>query len=183
MRDDLEVMDIREQFSNSLRRLEGLQCWGVTAGEGSGSHVSLDFGNKIERARPLRNRHLAEAVRKFKGEFGIFVQGCAWRLDAEKMICSSKTPNANDGPMALGLRTLVDQRVVNATPTLSGYDLLIEFSAGATLRLFCDCFDDVSDGDNYSFHTPDWIFVVKAGGILTRESRRHESYNQSGLRL
>lgn len=175
-------MDIREKFLNYLHRLEGLQCWGITAGEGTGSNISLDFGKKVERARPLRNSHLTEAVRKFTGEFRIFVQGCAWRLDADKMICSSKTPNANDGPMALGLRTLVDQRVVNAAITLSGYDLLIEFSTGTKLRLFCDCFDDVSDGNNYSFHTPDWVFVVKAGGILASESREPESHNQSGLR-
>lgn len=174
-------MDIRNQFLNDLRRLEGLQCWGITAGEGTGSHVSLDFGKKIERARLLRNPHLSEAVRNFTGEFGIFVQDCAWRLDADKVICSSKTPNANDGPMALGLRNLVDQRVVNAVATLPGYDLLIEFSAGAKLRLFCDCFDDASDGNNYSFHTPEWVFLVKAGGVLTSESRRRESYNQSGL--
>src|SRR5579863_4372902 len=130
-------MDIRDHFLNDLRRLEGLHCWGITAGEGTGSHVSLDFGKKVERAKPLRNRHLTEAVRKFTGEFGIFVQGCAWRLDADKMICSSKTPNTNDGPMALGLRTLLDQRVVNAATTLPEYDLLIEFSTGTRLCLFC----------------------------------------------
>jgi hypothetical protein len=84
--------------------------------------------------------------------------------------------------MALGLRTLVDQRVVKAAVTLSGYDLLIEFSAGAKLCLFCDCFDDASDGNNYSFHTPDRVFMVKAGGILTTESRRRESHNPSSLR-
>jgi hypothetical protein len=52
----------------------------------------------------------------------------------------------------------------------SGYDLLIEFSTGANLRLFCDCFEDLSDGNNYSFHTPDRVFVVIAGGILARSA-------------
>ena len=175
-------MDIRDQFLNDLRRLQGLQCWGITAGEGTGSRISLDLGEKLERAKPLRNLHLSEAVRKFTGEFRLFVQDCAWRFDADKIICSSKTPNANDGPMVLGLHTLIDQRVVNAVTTPSGYDLVVEFSTGAKLRLFCDCFDDVSDGNNYSFHTPDRVFVVKAGGILTSESRPRESHSQSDLR-
>ena len=144
-------------------------------------HLPVDLGGKLERAKPLRNPHLSEALRKFTGEFRLFVQDCAWRLDADKMICSSKTPNANDGQMVLGLRTLIDQRVVNAVTTLPAYDLLIEFSTGAKLRLFCDCFDDGSDGNNYSFHAPERVFVVKAGGILTSESRRRESFSQSGM--
>jgi len=165
-------MDTSADFLNELRKLQGSECWGVVAGEGAGSHVTLDLGLKIERARPLRNPKLPEALRHFKGEFGVFIRNCAWRLDADKIVCSWKTPNDNEGAMVCGLQSLVGQRVVAATATLPAYDLVIEFSGASKLHLFCDCFDSDRDGDNYSFHSANQVFVVGAGGVLTLESRR-----------
>ena len=165
-------MDGFTQLLSELQNLRGLECWGVVAGEGTGSHVTLDFGRKIERARALRNPTLPESLRHFKGEFGVFIQNCAWRLDADRIVCSSKTPNDNQGAMVRGLQMLIGQHVVTATATLPGHDLVIEFSGAHTLRLFCDCFDQERDGDNYSLHSLDRVFTVNAGGGLSLESRR-----------
>ena len=165
-------MDSSAEFLTDLRKLHGLECWGVLAGEGTGSQVTLDFGRKIERARPLRNPNLPESLRHFKGEFGVFIQNCAWRLDSDRIVCSSKTPNDNQGAMVRGLRMLIGQHVVTTTAMLPGHDLVIEFSKAHTLRLFCDCFDQERDGDNYSLHSLDRVFTVNAGGVLSLESRR-----------
>lgn len=142
-------------FGDELRRLEGLECWGVAAGEAGGSYVTLHFGQKIERAK----------------EIALSVQNCAWRLDADEMICSSKSPSHNEGPMVRGLRLLVGQRVIGVTMTPPVHDLVVEFSGGSRLRLFCDCFDLEQDGDNYSFHSDRGVSVVRAGGMLVFESR------------
>jgi hypothetical protein len=166
------AMDSSADFLTDLKMLPGLECWGVLAGEGTGSHVTLHFGRKIERARPLRNPTLPDSLRHFKGEFGVFIQNCAWRLDARSIVCSSKTPNDNDGAMVRGLHMLIGQHVVTATAMLPGHDLIIEFSGAHTLRLFCDCFDQEKDGDNYSLHSLARVFTVNAGGALSLESRR-----------
>lgn len=131
----------------------------------------LDFGQKIPRARPLKNPTLPEVLRQYKGEFGIFVQNCAWRLDSERTVCTSKSPNAKDGEMARGLQDLIGRRVVSVLVTLPTHDLVIEFSDGIKLSLFCDCFDQERDGSNYSFHSLKNVFVVQAGSHLVRESK------------
>jgi len=165
-------MDISGEFLQELCNLQGLECWGVVAGEGTGSRVTLDFGAKIERARPLRNPRLPEVLRQHKGAFGLFIQNCAWRLDADKVICSWKAPNDNEGAMVSGLNTLIGQHVVTATARVPAYDLVLEFSGSTKLHLFCDCFDQGRDGNNYSFHSANQSFAVGADGVLTLESRR-----------
>jgi hypothetical protein len=159
-------------FGDELRRLEALECWGVVAGEGQDARVRLHFGKKKERGRALENPALTDVLRRFEGEFELAVQNCAWRLDGDEMICSSKSPNHNEGSMVRGLRLLVGQRVTRVTMTPPVHDLVVEFSGGSRLRLFCDCFDLEEDGDNYSFHSDRGVSVVRAGGMLVFESRR-----------
>ena len=165
-------MEISGDFLNELQNLKGLECWSVTAGEGTGSRIKLSIGRKIERTRPLKNPQLPSDLRQFYSEFVIFVQDCAWRLNADKVICTSKTANNNDGPMVTGLHTLVGQQIVAVAASPPAYDLIVEFSGASKLHLFCDCFDQERDGDNYSFHSANQVFVVGAGGVLTLESRR-----------
>jgi len=167
-----EAMNILDDFLNELRKLRDAECWAVAAGEGTGSRITLHCGRKIERGRSLTNPNVSEALRQFKGEFVVFVQDCAWRLNADKVICTSKTPNNNDGPMVAGLHSLVGQQIVAVTASPPVYDLMIEFSGASKLHLFCDCFDQERDGGNYSFHSANQVFVVGAGGVLTLESRR-----------
>lgn len=165
-------MEISADFLNELQNLKGLECWRVIAGEGTGSRITLSIGRKIERTRPLRNPQLPSDLRQFDSEFVIFVQDCAWRLNADKVICTSKTPNNNDGPMVAGLHSLVGQQIVAVTASAPSYDLVVEFSDSSKLHLFCDCFDSERDGDNYSFHSLHRVFAVGASGALALESRR-----------
>lgn len=162
-------MDTSIDLPNQVRSLEGLECWGIVAGEGTGSRVVLDFGKKIKRPKPLKNLKVSETARQFKGEYSIFVQDCSWRLSADKLICSSKSQNDNDGEMVSGLNLLAGQRVLRVSIASNTYDLAVEFSEGYTLWLFCDCFDQESDGNNYSFHTTSNVFVVAARGFLREE--------------
>jgi hypothetical protein len=159
------------EFIDELRSLQDLECWGIVAGEGTGSRVALDFGQRIPRARPLKNPTLPEIHRQYKGEFGIFVQNCAWRLDSGITVCTSKSPNTSDGEMVRGLQNLVGRRVVSVLVTSPAHDLVIEFSDGIKLSLFCDCFDQERDGNNYSFHSLTNVFVVRAGSHLIQESK------------
>ena len=160
-------------FGGELRRLEGLECGGVTVGEGAGSYVTLRFGQKVEGVVAVESTALPEVSRCNEGEFALSLQNCAWRLDADEMICSSKSPNHNEGPMVRGMRLLVGQRVIGVVITPPAHDLVMEFSGGYRLRLFCDCFDLEEDGDNYSFHSDRGISVVRAGGMLVVESKRN----------
>lgn len=164
-------MDLHTEFRNELHNLEGQECWGVSAGAGSGSRFSLQMGKRILRAKPLKNPTLPEDIQKYNGEFVLFIQNCAWRLDSERMICSSKSPNNNDGPMVQGLRSLTGQRVVTVATSPPGHDLLIRFSGGGALHVLCDCFNEDEDGDNYSLHCPTRVFTIQAKGIVASEAR------------
>ena len=159
------------EYIEELRNLHGQECWGIAAGEGTGSHITLDFGEKIPRARPLKNQNLPEMQRQHKGEFGIFVQNCAWRLEMDRAFFSSKSPNENDGEMVRALQNLIGRRVVSVVATPSAHDLAVEFSGAVKLSLFCDCVDEERDGNNYSFHSLKSVFVIRAGGHLALESR------------
>ncbi len=165
-------MNILNDFLNALHKLTDAECWAVAAGEGTGSRITIQCGRKIERARPLTNPNASDALRHFKGEYVIFVQDCAWRLELNEVICTSKSPNNNNGPMVIALRSLEGHRIVAVTVTSAAHDLVVEFSGGLRLHLFCDCFDEARDGRNYSFHSPSGVFVAGASGSLTYESRR-----------
>ena len=160
------------EILNGLRELQSLECWGIGAGEGTGSHATLHFGQKIPRGRALRNPILTEALRQYTGEFVIFIQNCAWRLDSEcEVICTSKSPNANDGEMVRGFQSLVGKNVVSVLMAPPAGDLVVEFSRAMKLSLFCDCFDQDSDRDNYSFHNPRRVLIFGARGNVRSEAR------------
>jgi hypothetical protein len=165
-------MSVSEKFSTELDNLRGMSCWGIVAGEGTGSRATLHFGKKLKRTRTLNNPTLPDALKRFEGEFVLFIQNCAWRLDTDRILCTSKSSNENEGPLVRGLRSLIDQRVVGAQATYPSCDLTLEFSTTAKLRLFCDCVDEERDGDNYALHATSEIFVVPAGSDMRTEVRR-----------
>ena len=74
--------------------------------------------------------------------------------------------------MAVSRVTSAANRELVALSRIDSIDLIVEFSGGYRLRLFCDCFDLEEDGDNYSFHSDRGISVVRAGGMLVAESKR-----------
>ncbi len=160
------------EFNHALQRLVGELCWSVVAGELTGSMASLDFGKRVPRPQPLRNRHLTRAQWQFEGEFDLFVEGCAWRLQSERnVLCSSMSDNANDGPMVRGLEELTDRRVETVALDFPGYDLRLGFEDGLELLLFCDQADPEGEADNYSFFTPQMAWSVGAGCVLRKAKR------------
>ena len=172
------------EFNHALEQLVGKECWSVVAGEGTGSMVSLDFGRKQRRKTAVRNRHLTRTQREFEGEFDLFIQGCAWRLEEpRKVICSSMSDNANDGPMVAGLERLDEQKVLRVVIDYPGYDLALTFEGAEgelTLRLFCDQADREGEADNYSFFSPKMAWAVGPGSVLRKAARRAPPPRPSG---
>lgn len=73
---------ITAEFRKSLNSLIGQPCWSVIAGRGTGSVISLHFGNKLPLQQPIKNSYLSEEQRKYEGELILFIQ-CVWRIDSE----------------------------------------------------------------------------------------------------
>lgn len=161
---------IDTKFQKELLQFKGLKCWSVVAGIGSGSRVGLDFGGKIKRRRPLKNQMISEEARLYKGEFSLFLEDCTWRLESqERVMCSSKSENAEGGEMLSELRSLIGLTVNEFQVFPLSHDLILEFDRKLLLRAFCDCVDE-EDGDNYTIFTPSDSFTIgPKGGIFLSE--------------
>jgi hypothetical protein len=48
---------VAAELAQTLKSLAGKCCWGVSAGEGTGSVFTLSFGWKVPRVRPIANPH------------------------------------------------------------------------------------------------------------------------------
>ncbi|WAC20021.1 hypothetical protein OVA24_01340 [Luteolibacter sp. SL250] len=149
---------------------DGAGCWAFIAGSGTGSMVTLDFGGKVARLRPLKNRHVSEDARNYKGEYCLFLQHCAWRIEsADEVICSSSSSNHHGGPMLRGLQRLIGQRVSEATVHAPSFDLVLQFGNGLRLSIFCVV--GIDDWDNYTFHTGSHIYASTYNGHLEESLR------------
>jgi hypothetical protein len=105
---------MRSELLKSLDTLRGKECWGFIGGPGTGSMITLDFGDKIPRKKAVSNPTLSSEQQKFQGEVVLFIQFAAWRIDfASSVICSSATPNNLDGPFGEGLRSILRKRGKN----------------------------------------------------------------------
>lgn len=163
--------DITVEFSKSLNSLIGQPCWGVVAGKGTGSVISLHFGNKIPLPQLIKNPHLSDDLQKYEGEMILFVK-CVWRIDSEvEVICGCWEDNTKDGPMLKGLQNIVDQKVESIELSLPAWDLAIHFSNLMVLRIFCDQTDLSDTVDNYNLFLPEIIYTVSPKGKLEQEIR------------
>lgn len=150
-----------ESIQERLTPLAGMVAWGCVAGVGTGSMVSLEFGEKRPRAKPVKNPRLDPLIRNYEGEWSLYIQDAAWRLDGpEEVLCSSRSSNEAGGEMLQGLHQLTDAVVTGVKLFKPGGDLLLVFSNGLKLTLFCDCMNE-DEGDNYSVFAPSFIFTVK----------------------
>lgn len=157
------------EFQNNLKCLIGKECWSIVGGAGTGTHISLAFGDKVPMKKPLTNPHLTEEERNFDGEFSFYIT-CVWRIDSESEVISGCwEDNSEDGPMLRGLQKLVNQRVVAADSSLPALDLKITFENNLSLRVFCDQTSPEEGNDNYTFFLPteEW-FNVGTRSILER---------------
>jgi len=146
--------DVVQSFREDLARLkESVGCWGVVAGSGAGSMVSLKFGGKTEKIIPSRNSTLSEDLRKYEAEYSLFLQHCDWRLQrSSEVLASSASSNHEGGPMLAALHQIVGQRVMEVEVDFPSFDLKMEFENGVRLIVFCFG-NSTDDWDNYIFST------------------------------
>jgi len=132
--------------------------------------VSMSFGEKILREAPIPNPHLSGDARQFEAEYSLFLEHCAWRIENQtQIICGSTDDNSNDGPMVMGLRILIGRQVEAIELSPVSCDLLMSFSSGVILRVFCDQLNMADEFDNYTFFQPNSRFVVGTHSRLSRE--------------
>jgi hypothetical protein len=161
-----------EASQDHLNQLVGMVAWGVVAGAGTGSMVSLQFGEKYLRAKPVKNPTLDPIIREYEGKWSLFIRDAAWRLDSEeKVLCSSRSNNQAGAEMLQGLHQITNALVSDVRLSKPGGDLLLTFSNGLELTVFCDCMNE-DEGDNYWVFAPSFIFTVKPKGELAVENSR-----------
>jgi hypothetical protein len=157
------------EFQNNLKCLIGKECWSIIGGAGTGSNISLAFGEKVPKKRPLKNRSLTDEERNFNGEFSLYIT-CTWRIDSElEVACGCREDNSAKGPMLRGLQKLVNQRVISVCLSPPALDLSLTFENNLSLRIFCDQTSLDEDHDNYTFflRTREW-FNVGTRSVLER---------------
>jgi hypothetical protein len=163
--------DITAEFRKSLNSLIGQPCWSVIAGRGTGSVISLHFGNKIPLQQPIKNSYLSEEQQKYEGELILFIE-CVWRIDSEaEVICGCWEDNAKDGSMLIGLQNIIGQKVESINLSSPAWDLAINFSNSMVLRIFCDQTNLMEAVDNYSFSSLEVTYTVSTRSKLQQEHR------------
>ena len=152
--------------------LKGKACWSILAGAGTGSTIHLEFGAKVPRRTPLRERpRLTAEQTRYEGELDLFVQ-CAWRLERSRaVVCGSTDDDRNDGPMVQGLEQLVGKTVQAVDVEEPIPDFSLRLDGDLHLTVFCDQTNIETNTDNYSVRVRETIHVVAARGQLTIEKR------------
>lgn len=138
--------DLLVDFFRSIQRQ---RVWGVIAGAGSGSHVSLKLGSKIPFIKPLKNPTLTDDERGFDGEFWIYVEGANWRLESisgeppnATLLCEAESPDTYSK-----LSQIRGLQIVDTIVHSPDWSVDLAFSSGLHFKIICDStFGD----DNYS---------------------------------
>jgi hypothetical protein len=167
----LSVSELRD----ALVLLKGKECWSIVAGAGTGSAIHLEFGAKVPRRVPLRERPRLSAEQVcYEGEIDLFVQ-CAWRLErSQSVICGSTDDDRNDGPMVEGLSELRGMTVQDVDVSDPIPDFELRLTGDMRLKVFCDQTNIETNIDNYSVRVGETIYVVASKGQLATEKRNSE---------
>lgn len=153
-------------FKRELAKLQGLECWGVIAGTGSGSMITIELGRRIQRDAPVKNDNISEELRNYCGEYCVFVEGCAWRLeDNETIVCGWGEEGAT---IREKMRCLVGCKLTKVELSNWAFDLTLSFNDRYLLRLFCD--QTAGTLDNYSIRFPSGWYSVRPRSKLAREA-------------
>lgn len=158
-----------KEFYSNLDSLIGKECWGIVAGEGTGSILSLKFGEKISREKPIDNPHLSEDCRAFDAEFSFLIYS-PWRLsNSSEILSSSYYDNANDGSMINGLNEILNKSVKNISCKSPCNDLRIQFESNTVLDIFACDIDIDEDSSFYDFYSPSGIFSIVGDSLIEFE--------------
>ena len=126
--------------------------------------MTIELGGPVERGGPVKNNYISETLRNFRGEYCVFVEGCAWRLDQnDAVICGW---HEEEKIIRQKMQVLAGQTLLKAELSTSVLDLELLFDGGYVLRLFCDLTE--GDLDNYSIRFPSGWFSVQPQSKLVR---------------
>lgn len=148
------------EISDGINSLKGKKCWSVIAGSGTGSVVSLGFGEKKLKNRPIDNTALSEDERTFDPEVEIVIY-CAWRLShSDGVLCGWRDSNEAGGAMLGGLSLLREKKIINIQLCLKSYDLKLHFEGDICLNIFCDQTSDFDSDENYTLFVDNTAYTV-----------------------
>lgn len=153
-----------------LMSLRGQTVWNVMGGPVHGPALGLDIGGMRERKVPLTNPRISEDLRRFEGEYGLFIT-CAWRLAInDRVVCGSLSRNEPDGDIVTGVAKWTGKTIVDVEVNHQFLDFTLRFD-DAQLAIFCDEVDVQEGRDNYHITLQDSLVVVGSGSVVRIEPR------------
>lgn len=149
-----------------LEGFVGQRCWKVILGSGTGTHVSIGFGEAIKRSRAIANPTLTEDERKFDAAYTIMIY-CAWRLRCGKTrIVSSTDRNLHSDVKLNAFKAIRNASVVGVGFTPIVFDLSINFSNEMVLDIFTDRTGSNGMLTNYDIFSPRGNISLEMDGEL-----------------
>ena len=152
---------------SAIQALVGQTCWYVSAGGVSAPSFTLVLGDRVLRETPLSNPAHPEAFRKFRGTVELLVW-CSWRLQGEAAVLASSAQEEAGLPHLDALVGATVAAIVCAAPA---WDLVLDFSNGLRLQIFCDNVDPNSPASqNWELWAGD-LYVSAGPGTLWEEEQ------------
>jgi len=125
---------------------------------------TIELGGKVRRDARVKNDNISEELRLFCGEYCIFVEGCAWRLEhGEAIVCAW---GEEEKIIREKLRLLEGRVLTKVKITNWALDLDLSFDQSFVLRLFCE--QTSATLDNYSIRFPSSWYSVQPNSTLQR---------------
>jgi hypothetical protein len=134
-----------DELKSRLNLFIGKPVWTVTGGGSAGSTLLIYLGDKVRRDRRIENPDFSEEEREYEGELHLMIS-CAWRVEMEGIGVVSGSRDNEDEIMLSGPRKLIGETVAEVSVS-SLLDLLVTFSGGVRLSVFCNRHTDNPDID------------------------------------
>ena len=153
-----------------LTNLRGKTVWNGMGGPVHGPALGLELGGMRERKVPLTNPWISEELRRFEGEYALFIT-CAWRLALnDRIVCGSLSRNEPDGDIVTAVAKLTGKTIVDVEVNREFLDFTLRFG-DAQLAVFCDEVDAHEGRDNYHVTLQDSLVIVGCGSVVRSEPR------------
>ena len=132
----------------------GMNCFSTLSDKQSG--LSIELGEPQMLAHPVKNDHLTDIQRLYRGKITIMVR-CDWQIIREGKLVEGW----DSADLLVGLKV---KKLVFVNENL---DFYISFSGSTRLEVFTNQW---RRSTNYSFHIDNAWWSVKAGGQATVET-------------
>lgn len=147
-------------------------CWAFAAGRGTGAQVSLHFGRKLPRLKPVDNPRLQEDLRTHEGEAIVFIE-CRWSIRRKgRTLFDSESDIDMARRMLDALEQLREATVIEVAAKLPPTSVSLMFDNGSELALHSDMPDLHDPHDNFSLSFGESTFVIGPDLGLRVEARR-----------